>query len=200
TRPVMPEIFIPYNQSRSAAMIRNMSLIVRAGSDPATMASAIRQEVMAVDPNQPVYNVQTMEKVISESFSDRRLNMMLLSIFAGVALILAMVGIYSVMSYTVAQATREIGIRMALGARAVDVLKLIVGRGLGLALVGVILGVAGAFALTRFLSSLLFGVTSTDPLTFIVVSGLLLLVAIVSSYLPARRATRVDPMRALRYE
>jgi ABC-type antimicrobial peptide transport system permease subunit len=128
------------------------------------------------------------------------MNTMLLSIFAGLAMILAMIGIYSVMSYTVTQNTREIGIRMALGAQARDVLKLIVGQGLVLTLIGVVVGVAAAFGLTRLMSSLLYGVTTTDPLTFVIVSVILVAVAVISCYLPARRATKVDPMVALRYE
>jgi putative ABC transport system permease protein len=126
--------------------------------------------------------------------------MMLLSVFAGVALFLAMIGIYSVMSYTVTQNTREIGIRMALGAQGADVLKLIVGQGLLLTIIGITLGLAASLVLTRLIKSLLFGVTATDPLTFVYVSLFLILVAVLACYIPARRATRVDPMIALRYE
>jgi putative ABC transport system permease protein len=198
TRPVMPEIFVPYRQSEG--LTQSMSLVVRGAGDPSTLVPAIRREVLAVDPNQPVYNVQTMEAVIVKSVSERRLNMLLLTIFAGVAMLLAMVGIYSVMSYTVTQSTREIGIRMALGARPRDVLKLVVGQGLLLTLVGVGLGVVGALGLTRLMESLLFGVKATDPLTFAAVSALLIVVALLACYWPARRATRVDPMIALRYE
>jgi putative ABC transport system permease protein len=177
-----------------------MSLVVRSKSDPTGLAEALRQQVLGVDPNQPVYNVKTMENVIDDSMSASRMNTMLLSIFAGLAMILAMIGIYSVMSYTVTQNTREIGIRMALGAQARDVLKLIVGQGLVLTLIGVVVGVAAAFGLTRLMSSLLYGVTTTDPLTFVIVSVILVAVAVISCYLPARRATKVDPMVALRYE
>ena len=197
TSPVRPELFMPYTQGLWA---RTMTVVARTTSDPAKLTSMLREAVQGVDPDQPIYGVQIMEDVISGSLSSQRLNMVLLGIFASVALILALIGIYSVMSYTVTQSTREIGIRMALGAQARDVLKLVVGHGLALTLIGVALGVAAAFLLTRLMSSLLYGVTATDPLTFIVVPAVLILVAVVSCYVPARRATRVDPMIALRYE
>jgi putative ABC transport system permease protein len=198
TRAVMPEIFMPYEQAPS--MTQSMTMVVRSTQDPGGLVQSIRREVAAVDPNLPIYNVQTMETVINKSVSDRRLNMLLLSIFAGVAMILSMVGIYSVMSYTVTQSTREIGIRMALGAQPRDVLKLVVGQGLVLTLLGVGLGVLGALGLTRLMESLLYGVKATDPLTFLGVSLLLIAVALLACYWPARRATKVDPMIALRYE
>jgi putative ABC transport system permease protein len=198
TQDVMPEIFMPYEQAPS--LTQSMSLVVRAVQDPTALVQPIRREVQALDPNLPVYNVQTMEAVIGKSVSDRRLNMTLLAIFAGVAMLLSMVGIYSVMSYTVTQNTREIGIRMALGAQARDVLKLVVGQGLTLTMIGVGVGVAGALILTRLMESLLYGVKATDPLTFLAVSVLLIAVALLACYWPARRATKVDPMIALRYE
>ena len=194
---IRPELFLPYTQGLWA---RTMSVVVRAASDPAKLTAQVREAVQEVDPNQPVYGVQTMEAVIAGSLASQRLNMVLLGIFAAVALILALIGIYSVMSYTVTQSTREIGIRMALGAQATDVLKLVVGHGLVLTLIGVVLGVGAAFALTRLMSSLLYGVTATDPLTFVAVPAILVLVAVVSCYVPARRATKVDPLIALRYE
>jgi len=197
-RPVMPEIFRPYEQAPSYT--QSMTLVVRGAQDPTALVPAIQREVLAVDPNLPVYNVQTMETVITKSVSERRMNMLLLTIFAGVAMLLSMVGIYSVMSYTVTQSTREIGIRMALGAQPRDVLKLVVGQGLVLALVGILVGILGAFGLTRLMASLLYGVKATDPWTFAGVSALLLMVALLACYVPARRATRVDPMIALRYE
>ena len=199
TRSVMPEMFAPVALG-PASMTQTMSLAVRATAAPTELTSAVRREIQAVDPLQPIYNVQTMETVISESVSDRRLNMMLLSIFASLALALASIGIYSVMAYMVTQHTREIGIRMALGAGRGDILKLVVGQGMVLALVGVAFGVPAAFALMRFLSSLLFGVSPGDPLTFAVVTLLLLGVAFLACYIPARRAMRTDPMEALRYE
>ena len=200
TQASRPEIFSPYTQPLWEGMTRSMTLVVRASVDAPTLTPLIRREVLAVDPAQPVYNVQTMETVIERSVSGSRLNMMLLSIFAGLALVLALVGIYSVMSYLVAQHTREIGIRMALGAQPWNILKLVLGQGLMLALIGVMIGLLGAFALTRLMASLLFGVTATDPLTYLAVSLLLLLVSLVACYLPARRAMKVDPMVALRYE
>jgi putative ABC transport system permease protein len=198
TRPVMQELFMPYEQA--ASYTQSMTLVVRGAQDPEGLISAVRREVLAVDPSLPVYNVQTMETVITRSVSERRMNMLLLTIFAGVAMLLSMVGIYSVMSYTVTQSTREIGIRMALGAQPRDVLKLVVGQGLVLTLVGVAIGILGAFGLTRLMASLLYGVKATDPLTFAGVSALLVAVAMLACYLPARRATKVDPMVALRYE
>jgi len=174
-----------------------MSLVVRAASDP---TAAVRAEVQALDRDLPIYNVKTMKTVIAESFADRRLNMLLLGIFAAVALILAVIGIYSVISYTTTQSTREIGIRMALGAQPKDVLKLIIGHGAVLSLIGVALGLAVAFALTRLMATLLYGVTATDPMTFVTVPILLIAVALLASYLPARRAMKIDPMVALRYE
>jgi putative ABC transport system permease protein len=193
------EIYYPYWQA-GARDKQSMSLVVRATGEPTVLVAAVRNEVSAIDPSQPVYNVKTMETVINESVSDRRLNMTLLSIFAAVALILAVIGIYSVMSYTVTQSTREIGIRMALGAQSRQVLKLVVGQGLILTLTGIVIGVVGAFGLTRLLANLLYGVTATDPLIFTSVPALLVLVALSACYLPARRAMKMDPVVALRNE
>jgi len=204
TRPIMPEIFVPTLQVAPSkfneTMARNMSLAVRTASDPMALLAAVRGAVKEIDPAQPIGNVKTMETVVAESVADRRLNMLLLGVFAAVALTLAITGIYSVMSYTATQSTREIGIRIALGAQASDVLKLIVGHGAVLSLIGVALGVVAALGLTRLMETLLYGVTATDPLTFVGVSALLMMVALVACYVPARRATKVDPMVALRYE
>ncbi|HWS54925.1 MAG TPA: ABC transporter permease [Pyrinomonadaceae bacterium] len=196
TQPSRPELFFPYAGRR----VDGMTLVARSAGDPAELTAAVRREVRAVDPNQPVYNVRTMEEVIDLSISNRRLNMTLLSVFAGLATLLAVVGIYSVMSYLVTQHTREIGIRMALGARPSNILRLVLGQGLTLTLAGVGLGLLAAFGLTRLMSSLLYGVAGTDPLTYAAVSALLVVVALAACYVPARRATKVDPLVALRYE
>lgn len=198
SRPTRPELFIPYTQPQGNS--QSMSLVVRAASDPTTLANAIRREVLAVDPNQPIYDIQTMETVIGKSVSNQRLNMLLMGIFAALAMTLALVGIYSVMSYMVTQHTREIGIRIALGAQTGHILKLVLGQGLLLTFIGVGLGLLGAYGLTRLMASLLYEVKSTDPVTFLAVSLLLVAVALLACYLPARRASRVDPMVALRYE
>jgi putative ABC transport system permease protein len=197
TQPSRPELYFPYTAGR----VDGMTLVVRtAAPDPAEMTAAVRREVQAVDPNQPVYNVRTMEEVINLSITNLRLNMTLLSIFAGLATLLAVVGIYSVMSYLVTQHTREIGIRVALGAQPANILKLVLGQGLSLTLVGVAVGALAAFGLTRLMSSFLYEVGGNDPLTYVSVSLLLTVVALVACYIPARRATKVDPLVALRYE
>ncbi len=200
TQAARAEVFIPVTQALYTPFTQTMSLAVRTDAEPMTLVTAVRNAVREIDPAQPVFNVKTMEAVVADSVSDRRLNMLLLGIFAAVAMTLAVIGIYSVMSYTVSQHTREIGIRMALGARPLDVLKLMVGQGMVLTLVGVGIGVAAAFALTRLMATLLYGVKATDPLTFVVVPALLVIVALLACYVPARRATKVDPMIALRYE
>jgi putative ABC transport system permease protein len=177
-----------------------MSLIIRATQDPTRLAPAVRSEVRAIDPSLSVSNVNTVSQMIDERISPKRLMTYILAVFALCALLLASVGIYGVMSYAVTQRTQEIGIRMALGARALDVLKLVVTNGMSLALIGVGIGLAGAFALTRLLASLLFHVTPTDAVTFAGVSISLIVVALLACYIPARRATKVDPLVALRYE
>src|SRR5262249_14313616 len=153
----------------------------------------------AIDKNLPV-KFAVMEEVFDRSTANRRYNVILLGVFAALAVLLSMIGIYGVMSYAVSSGTREIGIRMALGAQGADVLKLVVGQGMVLTLIGAVIGIAGAFALTRLMATLLFGVTATDPLIFAVVPLLLIAVALLACYLPARRAMKIDPMIALRYE
>jgi putative ABC transport system permease protein len=194
---VRVEHYAPHAQLQIS---NTMSLVVRASSDPTALAVAIRRETQAIDPAQPIFNIKTMETVIAESVSDRRLNMVLLGVFSGLALLLAVIGIYGVMSYTVTQSAREFGIRIALGAQARDVLKLVVGHGVALAAIGMVIGLIAAFALTRLMTTLLFGVGATDPLTFAGVSALLLVVALLACVIPAWRATKVDPMVALRCE
>ena len=188
TYVTFPQLPVPY-----------MNVAVRA-SDPTSLAAAVRREVQAIDKDQPIYDVSTMGKILSESVAPRRLSMVLFSLFAAVALMLAAVGIYGVMSYSVTQRTREIGIRMALGANHTNVVQMIVRQGMTLTLVGIGIGLAAAFGLSRLMSSLLYGVSVTDPLTFVAISLLLAAVALLANYVPARRATKVDPMVALRYE
>jgi len=177
-----------------------MTVIVKGQSDPNQLISSLRQQVKAVDPDQPIYNIRTMDEIRSESVASERLNLTLLSIFAGIALVLAVVGIYGVMSYTVTQRTHEIGIRMAIGAQPRDVFKMVIGQGMILALIGVGLGLLGAYALTRLMATMLFDVAPTDPATFAVIAVLLTTVALVACFIPGRRATKVDPVISLRYE
>ena len=192
-----PQMYLSYVQ---AGFFAPRHLVVSTNVEPLSLAATVRKAVWEIDKDQPVSDVSTMEDVLSESIARQRFSMLLLGIFAALALALAAVGIYGVLSYSVAQRTHEMGVRMALGAQRSDVLRLVVGQGLKLVLVGVALGLAAAFVLTRVMSSLLFGVSATDPTTFITISLVLTGVAVLASYIPARRATKVDPMIALRYE
>ncbi|MBS1788095.1 MAG: ABC transporter permease [Acidobacteria bacterium] len=189
-------VYFPFEQS----LTRNMHLVVRTKSDPVAMTAGIVKEIQAVDPEMPAFDVATMEQRMSDFLARRRFAMILLGVFAGIAILLAAVGIYGVMSYSVNQRTHEIGVRVALGATSRDVLRLILRQGLTLALVGAGSGLIAAFALTRFLATMLFGIHAKDPLTFISVALLLIAVALFACWIPARRATKVDPMVALRYE
>src|SRR5437879_5279261 len=189
-------IYVPYAQDP----LTNMHLAVRTYGDPSAVVNAIEAQVQGLDREQPVYQVKTLGRLMDDQVTGLRYIAVLMSIFGGLALLLASVGVYGVMSYAVSERTREIGVRIALGARKRDVLALVVGRGMLIALAGVSTGLAGAFALARVLSGLIFGISSTDAPTFAGVALLLTVVTLVASYVPARRATRVDPITALRYE
>ena len=178
----------------------SMQLVVRTEGDPLALASAIRQEVWALDKNLPVKNIRTMDEMMEGLVATRRFNMLLLAGLAAAALLLASIGIYGLISYSVAQRTHEIGIRMALGAQARDVLGLVIWQGLSLAFAGVGIGLIASLFLTRLVSSMLFGVSATDPATFALVSTLLIGIALLACAVPAHRATKIDPMAALRYE
>ena len=193
---VTPDYYLPHAQDPWNAMV----LVARTKIEPAAMAGPIKQELWSIDKGQPVFDVFTMQEVRAMSVTLYSFSSVTLSIFAGVALLLAAVGIYGVMAYAVTQRTHEIGIRMALGAQGRDVRRLVVKNGMTLALIGIVVGLAGAWGLTRFLASLLVDVSATDALTLSAVSFALLLVALLACYAPARRATRVDPMIALRNE
>jgi putative ABC transport system permease protein len=178
----------------------NVSFVVRAANDSTSLESSIRSAIRELDPSLPVYNLWSMNEVVSKSMVQPRFLALLLATFSGIALFLAAIGIYGVMAYSVAQRTQEIGVRMALGARPLHVLRLVFGQSLGMLLVGTVIGLAGAFALTRLMRTLLFEITATDPLTYVTVIGLLTVVALLACYIPARRAAKVDPLIALRYE
>jgi putative ABC transport system permease protein len=194
--PSEPAYYLPAAQ----APLGDMTLLVRTTTDPLSVVGAVRGAVLSIDPNQPISNVSTLEKVVDESVAQRRLNMLLMGLFGALAMLLSAVGIYGLLSHAVTQRTQEMGIRMALGAQVSDVLKLVLKQGMILALIGEAIGLVGALALTRLIRGLLFGVTPNDLTTFVVVAGVLGIVALMACYLPARRATKVDPLIALRYE
>jgi putative ABC transport system permease protein len=188
------QIYVPHAQD---SQWNFMGLVIRSAGDAAAFAPTLRREVQALDKDQPIYNVRTMDDVVMNSLGTRRVSMQLFAVFACAALLLAALGIYGVMAYSVTQRTQEIGLRMALGAQKSDVLGLVIRQGMALTVIGVIVGLAGAFALTRVIGNLLFGVTATDPATFLAIPLVLLFVALLACYLPARRAARLDPIKAL---
>jgi putative ABC transport system permease protein len=190
------EMYMPYTQQPRGGL----ALIIRTNEKPESIVAAVRRTLQSIDKDRPVFGVRTFESVILEAVAGPRFRAFLLGVFAAVALILAMVGIYGVMSYSVEQRIQEIGTRMALGAQGSDIFKLVIGQGMALAFVGVGIGLVASFALTRVLSQLLFDVNPTDPLTFTVIALLLIGVALVACWIPARRATKVDPLLALRCE
>jgi putative ABC transport system permease protein len=198
-KPAGPELYFQARQVNQF-LGANISFVVRAANDSVPLESSIRGAVRELDPTLPVYNLSSMEEVVSKSMVQPRFLALLLATFSGIALFLAAIGIYGVMAYSVAQRTQEIGVRMALGARPVHVLKLVLGQSLVMLVIGTVVGLAGAFALTRLMRTLLFEITATDPLTYVSVIGILAVVALLACYIPARRAAKVDPLVALRYE
>ena len=190
------QVYGSYRQSPR----RSMTVVLRTAGDPMALAGSVRQQVAALDPQQPLYNMRTADQVLAASIARPRFNMLLIALLAGIALVLAAIGVYGVMSYSVTQRTHELGVRMALGASASNVLKLVVGEGMLLAGIGIGVGIVAAIGVTRIMGSLLYGVTATDPFTFVSLALLLGTIAFVACYIPARRATKVDPIVALRYE
>jgi putative ABC transport system permease protein len=198
-----PETYVPISQipdEKVSFLTNNMNWVVRTSAEPLMQAGAVRREIQSVNGSIPTSNTRSMEQFLSSSLAPSRFNLFLLGIFAIAALILASTGIYAVISYSVVQRTHELGIRMALGAQQLDVLRLVVGSGLKIVLIGVALGLVGAYTLTRVLSNLLFGISVTDPFTFVAMSLLLIIISVLASYIPARRAAKVDPIIALRSE
>jgi putative ABC transport system permease protein len=199
-KPAGPELYFQARQVADQLIGSNVSFVVRASSDSVPLESSIRNAVREMDPSLPVYNLWSMNELMTKSMVQPRFLALLLATFSGIALFLAAIGIYGVMAYSVAQRTQEIGVRMALGARPLHVLQLILKQSLGMLVIGIVVGLAGAFALTRLMRTLLFEITATDPLTYASVIGLLTIVALLACYIPARRAAKVDPLVALRYE
>jgi putative ABC transport system permease protein len=197
---VDPAIYVPFPQNSWPNALRNSFIVLRATTDPQSLIPAIRRELRSVDPTFPITQIRTMDEIVGDSLSQRRFNTALLALFAFVAVALAAVGIYGVMSYAVSQRTREMGIRMALGAEQSDITKLVTSNGARLAALGIAIGVVAAAISSRLMSSLLFGITATDPMTFVFTALLLAAVTLLASYIPSRRAARTDPIAALRYD
>ncbi|HEY6189282.1 MAG TPA: ABC transporter permease [Pyrinomonadaceae bacterium] len=195
-----PAIYVPLTQNSFPNAMRSIFIVARTEGEPMSLVSGIQKELRSIDAEQALFQIRTLDEVISNSLAQRRFNSLLMVIFAALAGLLAAVGIYGLIAYSVTQRTHEIGVRLALGAQPFDVLKMVLGQGVRLSLVGIALGLVASFALTRLLSSLLYGVSATDPITFLGIPLLLTAVALLASYLPARRATKVDPMIALRYD
>jgi putative ABC transport system permease protein len=196
----LPEVYFPYGQVDTAPLLGDASLVIQADGSPGNLAGPIREAVRSVDPGLPLYQVLTMDEVIDQSLAGRRLNLWLLGIFAGMAVVLSAAGLYGVISYLVAQRTREIGVRVALGAQKWDVIGLVMRQGAALAAAGIVLGLLGALGLSRVLASLLYGVSTRDPLTYAALAALFAAVALLATWLPAERASRVDPILAIRNE
>jgi len=198
--PIKAEMYFPYSQVDTQPWFAPRDLAIRTSGDPLKLVNSVREAVRSVDPDQPISNVALLSDLLGEEAAQRQMGMILLSAFAVLALILASLGIYGVLAYFVAQHRNEIGVRLALGATPLKMLWLVIRKGMGLTLVGVVLGVFASFGLTRLMRSLLFGVGTTDPLTFAAVPLVLLVVSLLACWIPARRAARVDPIAALRYE
>ncbi|MGC1604553.1 MAG: FtsX-like permease family protein, partial [Candidatus Acidiferrum sp.] len=205
--PAGPHAYTPYLQEQNATLesqdfdeLRTLHLAVRTSEDPALMFNSIRASVAAIDPEIALDDLKTMDAAIDKSLAPQRFNLVLVALFAVLAIFLAAVGVYGVLSYSISQRTREIGVRIALGAQRGRVLRMAVGEGMKLAILGTAVGMAGGFVLTRLIASLLFGITARDPFTFAAVGVLVAIVSFAACYIPARRAMRVDPIVALRYE
>jgi putative ABC transport system permease protein len=199
-RTTLAQVYAPLAQYRREGWSNSLMLAVQTSTTPEALTSAIREQVRGLDPDQPVTSVRTMDQLLSRTLSEAKFSLLLFGLFAALALVLAAIGIYGVIATGVTQRTHEIGLRMALGAQKRDILRMVIGQGMMLVLLGVAAGLASAVVLTRLMSTLLFGVSATDPMTLTLITLLLAAVALLACYLPARRATKVDPMVALRYE